>query len=72
MKQVVDEAARSSQDEQSSLVPFTGFFEVVSMRIVDEKCDGGFTCSCSPPAPLVGRGPPSLCLNAGHSIPGQN
>ena len=28
------------------------------------------TCNCSPPVLLVGRGPPLLCLIAGHSTPG--
>ena len=28
------------------------------------------TCNCSPPALLGGRGPPLLCLIAGHSTPG--
>ena len=28
------------------------------------------TCNCSPPALLVGHGPPLLCLIAGHSTPG--
>ena len=71
-KRVVDKAARSWQDAQSSLVPFTGLtfgwewglWGLVEVRIV-------ITCSCSPPALLVGRGPPLLCLSAGHSTPGQ-